>query len=435
MTDSPSPQESADHTAPASEPAASAPPPRPRRTGAILFGALIGAALVAGGVWLGQSWQAGRTNPALAALTNSLSALQSQFTAANADRDALRRDLAALRADLAPLGDRIAAARAGADPAALAEAQKQIADLTARVDAAARTPLPPPGADPAAVAALDRRIGAMEAALIAAPAGAAPDPAARAAAEALATRLANAERALAVLRANVAAAANLTANDALLRQVAALAARLDDMERTARAGPLAAPPAAAPAGARGDTVVAYATQLRERMRGNGRFAAELSALRAAVGPGDPALNAALASVEPLAAGGVPTSAELARRLAGAENAVFAAADGEPAGWTDAVLRGVRSLVRVRRPGDAVPDGNIGRIERARALLLQGDAAGAVALVEQASPAAQAVLADWLGQAHARAALDEAGAVIAARAAALVAAPGPVGPLPGLPVAP
>jgi hypothetical protein len=421
MTDSPPPQEMpADRTTTVAVPAADTPddrlasvPPakRPRRWPALVLGALLGAALVSAGVWIAGMRQTGAETPVVAAL-------QSQLVAANSDRDALRRELAALRSELAQTNERVvAAARAGEQPAAetarlVAELRTQVTDLVARLEAVPRTAT----VDPAAVTTLERRLAAIEAAATAP--GATADAAARAAAEALATRLADAERALTELRAaQPSPAAATAAADAVARQVAMLQARIDELERAARN--------AAPGVGAGATIVA-ATQLRERMRGDGPFAAELAAFRAALGrPGDTAVNAILESITPFAATGAPTAADLARDLDRAATAAQADVQADAQGWTDAVLRGVRSLVRVRRTGDITDDA--GRIERAQALLYEGDVAGAVALADQASPPLRAALADWLGRARARLTLDQAGAAIAARAVAIASGAGPVAP--------
>ena len=216
-------------------------------------------------------------------------------------------------------------------------------------------------------------------------------------------------------------AGGTAAADAVARQVATLQARTEELERAART--------AAP-GAGADATIVAATQLRERMRGDGPFAAELAAFRAVLGrPGDTAMNALLESITPLAATGAPTAADLARDLERAVAAAQLDAQTDPQGWTGAVLRGVRNLVRVRRTGYITDDA--GRIARAQALLHEGDVAGAAALVEQTSPPLRAALSDWRSRASARLTLDQAGTAIAARAVA-IASGGAEGPRPVVP---
>ena len=425
MTDSPPPQEMpAERTTTVAAPAADTPDApvasasshkRPRRWPTLLGGAVLGVALVSAGAWIAGNRQASRETPAL-------TAMQSQLVAANTDRDTLRRDLAALRTELAQTNERlVTAARAAEQPTAdtsrlIAELRTQIADLSTRLDAVPRPAPAGPTVDPAAVTALERRLAAIEAAATAP--GATADATARAAAEAVATRLADAERALTEVRAaqpNPAAAT--AAADAMMRQIATLQARIDELERAARN--------VDPGAGSGATIVA-ATQLRERMRGAGPFAAELAAFRAVLGrPGDTAVNAILDSITPLAATGAPTATDLARDLDRAVAAAQSESPPEEQGWTDAVLRGVRNLVRVRRTGDTTDD--VGRIERAHTLLQGGDVAGAVALVEQTAPPLRAARAGWIADARARLALDQAGTAIAARAVAIAAGAGPVAP--------
>lgn len=269
--------------------------------------------------------------------------------------------------------------------------------------------------------AVDRRVGALEAAAAVTPAaGGAPDPAARAAAEALAERLAAAERAVAEVRAAQGAppAAQTAATEALARQVAALQARLDVAERAART--------ADPTTARAAIVVS-ATQLRERMREAAPFTAELAAFRAAAGPiSDAALAAALDRVAPFAERGAATVDDLARRFTPAADAALLAAEGEPEGWTDALLRGMRGLVRVRRTGGEGVDDDASRVARARALLAANDLPAALRALNGMSPALQAGLSPWIDDALARVAVDAAAADIGARAGALVAGPTPAG---------
>jgi hypothetical protein len=84
---------------------------------------------------------------------------------------------------------------------------------------------------------------------------------------------------------------------------------------------------------------------------------------------------------------------------------------------------VRGLVRVRRTGDGGADDDASRIARARALLAENDLPAALRALNGMTPALHAGLSAWIDGALARVAVDEAAAVIGARAVALVAGAG------------
>lgn len=400
--------------------------PRRRRSPMLLLGVILGGALAGGGAWLGSEWHARQADSQQAALSDTVRALQAVIATANSDRDALRRDLAAARTDATRLTERLTALEGTGGTAATraAEVQAQVGALATRLDALRAAPPPAAGADPAAVAAIERRMTALEAAAAAAPAGT-PDPTARAAAEALAARLADTERALGDLRtapsvAPAVAEARALA-ETLARQVTQMQARIDVAEQRARA--------ADPAAARG-AVVVTATQLRDRMRTPGAFTGELNAFRAATGPiTDAALTAALDSVASIAARGAASTDDLRRNFDLAVDAALAAAEAAPEGWTGAVLRSVRDLVRVRRAGDVAGEDDAARVARARADLAQGNLAAALRELDAASTALRVGLAAWLAQAQARLTVEQASDVIAARAVALVAGGAALGAAP------
>ena len=348
----------------------------------------------AGGYFLNE-----RTRGAIeqdgAAATVALQRLEQLLTADATERQRLGTDLAAAKAEQSKLAERIGVLEGNRVSAAdLAALQGQLRTLAERTTAA--TPAPPPN-----------------------------EPPSNARAESLAAEVAEMRAALAALQsrpvaeptavANAATAANdaRTQADTLNRQVAALQARLQQVETRDR-GP-------DPAAARTSAVVA-ATQLRERMARPGPFSVELDAFRAAAGAlEDQALNAAVRRIEPLAAQGVPTLDALRRRFDRDAPAALATLDGEAQTWTDAVLRNLRGLVRVRRTGEQQPDTDAGRIARAEGLLVQGELAEAIVQVRALPPSARAALAGWLSDADARVSAESAADVIAARVVALVTA--------------
>lgn len=385
-------------TPPSQTTSSAMPPPQPhaQRRGValpLLVGMVLGAGAAAGGYVLND--RIGRATEQDGAVANAaVQRLDQRLAAEAAERQRLVADLAALKAELSRIAERITSVEGGrASAAELAAVQDQLRTLADRMTA------PTPAAAPevpgnARVDAIGTEVAEMRAALAALQSRPIADPAA-------------------VAGVATAAAAARAQADALDRQVAALQARLQQMELRERVPD----PAAARAGA-----VIAATQLRERMARTGPFAAELDAFRAALGAlEDPALSNALRQIEPLAQQGVSSLDALRRRFDRDAAAALATADGEAQTWTDAVLRNLRGLVRVRRTGEQQPDTDAGRIAHAEQLLVLGDVAGAVAAVQSLGPPARAALSGWLSDAEARIAADAAGDVVAARVLALAAA--------------
>ncbi len=137
------------------------------------------------------------------------------------------------------------------------------------------------------------------------------------------------------------------------------------------------------------------------------FAAPLDRLRGVAGA-DPEIAAAIAPLAPFAAAGAPTLDGLAARFPPVANALLRAAQGSAGdGWIDATVSTLRRLVTVRRTGGAVdPESLDGRLAAAETALAAGDPAPAIALAEDAAPAADGVR-DWLRGARARRAADDA----------------------------
>lgn len=137
------------------------------------------------------------------------------------------------------------------------------------------------------------------------------------------------------------------------------------------------------------------------------FAATLDRLRGVAGA-DPEIAATIAPLAPFAAAGAPTLDGLAARFPPVANALLRAAQGSAGdGWIDATVSTLRRLVTVRRTGGAAdPESLDGRLAAAETALAAGDPAPAIALAEEAAPAADGVR-DWLHGAQARRAADAA----------------------------
>ncbi|MDH4415275.1 MAG: mitofilin family membrane protein [Rhizobium sp.] len=206
-------------------------------------------------------------------------------------------------------------------------------------------------AAPATDPALAERITALETSV----ANAGSTPAADAAAvEALKTQLVAAEQAIESLRAEIAS------NKQALDQSTT---RLTEAERK-----LEEP--------RSDVEMARAIALaglKTAIDRGGPFLSELDALKS-VSPDDPAI----ATLTPLASAGVPSRSDLARGFNQVAEDILAAinqpATGE--GWTDRLLAGARSLVKVRPVGNVegeTPEAIVARVENK---LQNGDLKGA-----------------------------------------------------------
>jgi hypothetical protein len=140
------------------------------------------------------------------------------------------------------------------------------------------------------------------------------------------------------------------------------------------------------------------------------FTVELDALAAAQ-PGD----AAVASLRPWAATGVPTTNILRARF---PNAARAALDiSRSAVASDFLSRlwaNLESLISIRRVGDVQGTDPEARLARAQVRVDAGDLAGAVVEVGQVPPPSAAALASWLRDARNRVALDRTLAQLNAR---------------------
>lgn len=145
--------------------------------------------------------------------------------------------------------------------------------------------------------------------------------------------------------------------------------------------------------------------LRSAVERGAPFVAELTAARA--------LGAEAAGLQPLeaaASAGLPTRAQLAQRFTALAPALMRAAPQAPAaggGLIDRLAASAQGLVRVRPVGETAGDDAGATIARAEAKLARGDLAGALADVEKLPAPVLAAAKDWVAEARARLAADNA----------------------------
>lgn len=163
-------------------------------------------------------------------------------------------------------------------------------------------------------------------------------------------------------------------------------------------------------------------QLREAVNHALPFEAELRAVRV-LAPQDAEMAAAVETLKPRAAAGIPTRIVLAERFDALAPALVRS-ELMPQGrswWRDTVNR-LGSLLTVRREdGEAAGTSPAAVVARTQAALRRGDLAGAVAQAETLDGAAAETVAPWLNDARARLAADKA---LSTLTAAVVAAIGP-----------
>jgi hypothetical protein len=348
-------------------------PPRRGRGGAIVAGAL--AAFVGAAVALGAAWYLDPRAAALDAAATRLAALnheaetQSQTNADFAKRLGALETAeagAAKAAALEMLDKRVATLEGGgakddSAQAALTEARAARADAAKALALASAAPkpavAPTPGGAPAAPDAgvIEARLSAIEAAL----AGQKADEGDLAT---LKDRLAKAESALAAPKSEARVAA------------AAVAENRD-----------------------GAAEAILAISLNERLIAGAPFAGEWGALTRRG-----ADAAKLAALKPFADSGAPTVAALATGFAKlAPNLVAAATPPAEGGVVDRMLDHMRSLVRVRKVGEAAGDSADAVVARVSAALAHGDLAAALDAYRHLPDAARQASADWGKAAEAR----------------------------------
>jgi hypothetical protein len=149
-------------------------------------------------------------------------------------------------------------------------------------------------------------------------------------------------------------------------------------------------------------------QLDEAMRRSEPFEGTVQRL-SALGGDAPEVQDAVARLEPVAASGVPRLEELRRELeAVADEIVRRSRAPEGDSVIDQAWSNLTELVTVRSVGaDAEGSDADARVARAEARLADGDLAGAVAEIEGLEGPAAEAAADWLEQARARLAAEQA----------------------------
>jgi uroporphyrinogen-III synthase len=224
-------------------------------------------------------------------------------------------------------------------------------------------------------------------------------------------------------------------NEALKQQIASLTQRLDQMagldakvgELAPRLDALDQQVAGLPKGAGQQRAVALIVaigELRSALASDKSFAAELSTLGDLTQSDEalrPRLKPIVDSLTPMAEAGVPTLSQLAAGFPTTEIARAGEADlaGEVSddNWLKRFWRGlghsISEVITVRPTGpDVEGDDTLARLARAEAKLGEGDLSGAVAEVRGMKGLAAEASAEWLAQAEARLAIEQAAAQLA-----------------------
>ncbi|UEM03778.1 hypothetical protein JL101_028180 [Skermanella rosea] len=170
-------------------------------------------------------------------------------------------------------------------------------------------------------------------------------------------------------------------------------------------------------------LVLAAGQLRAALQSSRPFASELSAVRA-VNLQDPQVVQALGAIEPHAADGIPTEAQLNERFSDVAGEIVRAgvlASGEGGQWWDKALSTASSLVSVRRTaGEIEGSGADAVTARAERNLKSGRLDEAVKELESLTGEPAKVAQPWIEDAKARLAANEAGALLTGQAIARLA---------------
>jgi hypothetical protein len=140
---------------------------------------------------------------------------------------------------------------------------------------------------------------------------------------------------------------------------------------------------------------------------------------------DAALSATLDALQPMAAEGVPTRAELSSAFdRAAADAVAADMGASRDGMLGGVLRRLNDVITVRRvDASAEGDSADARLARAETKLAAGDLQDAVAIVEQLPEPAKGEMQSWLQQARSRIAAEQALSQLSSQLMRSIAGPG------------
>jgi hypothetical protein len=152
----------------------------------------------------------------------------------------------------------------------------------------------------------------------------------------------------------------------------------------------------------GTDLAVVAQALAEHLRAGEPFAAEEAALERL--GADPAR---LAILKPLAGKGVPTASALAARFADVAPAARAAASKKPEGAFDRLLADMGGMVKVTRVGEVAGDDPSALISQIGAALDRGRIGPALAAWRRLPEAPRAALQPWADMAKSRLAADEA----------------------------
>jgi hypothetical protein len=388
---------------------------RPGGIASYALAGLIGAVVVAAtgaGLWIGGFVPASQN----AALPNSLKAADAEDIASRLDK--IQKALQAPHPD-AELAGRLTTAEAQAK--AMSDT---VAALTRRVDEIA-------AASQAAAAQAKDAVAAAEAAKSGVEAAKTSGEAAKSSAEAARTTAEAAKSAAAAgpqrndveaLRTNIDTVGS--GLDSLRGNVDALAGRIATLEGAVKSltAEVAQRTSSSSADDRVTRLTVAAEALRATVERGAPYQAELgaaSALGADAG--------AIATLQPFAAQGVPSAAQLGRELAALTHGLNRASDAAPTG-TSFLARlesNAQKLVRVTPVGASAASGGddaasvVARIDAAAA---RGDLAAALADIAKLPEAARAPLDAWVKKAQAREAAIAASGRIAADALAALSKP-------------
>jgi len=170
-------------------------------------------------------------------------------------------------------------------------------------------------------------------------------------------------------------------------------------------------------------LVLAAGQLRATLQSSRPFTGELSAVRA-VNLQDPQVVAALKAIEPYAADGIPTEAQLSQQFSDVAGEIVRAgviATGQSGQWWDKAISTASSLVSVRRTaGEIQGSGADAVIARAEQHIKAGRLDEAIKELETLSGEPAAVAKPWIDDAKARLAANNAGALLTGQAIARLA---------------